>query len=635
MVQTEQELPGLENSQEIFLDFETKSGDPKRGGDSPYLGDRIAGIAITVDENPLSWYVPIRHKSGNIPLEATIEWLQGIISSCTDWVNHNVLFDAHFAEMDGIDVTCNLVDTLTEAKLHDSDRFTYGLKILCREWLGLPMEEQIKLKSYLQGIGSKDFADAPADILGEYACEDVHSNRLLYRYLVEHRPEQVIGVWNTEKELSKVLYEIEKFGMPVHEQELKIEQLKSLKKQVAMNNEIVAITGMEVNPDSPADMQDLIMNQFGLPIISRNPPTKKMMSEGKQGNPSFGGDSIEAYLMHPAVIEKPEVGRCLKLLSDYRHESHFFGLFLGPYMKLRGPDGRLHPSYNQCVRTGRMSCRKPNAQQLNKRAKKLIHPLEGWSILSADYSQVEFRLIVHYIQDQAAILAYRENPFTDFHSWVAEICEMPRKPAKTMNFLMGYGGGKAKAISRMSGDANIIELVNNEIDSKISKGEFLAEDRVRLFADICEKRGLEAYENYHERLPGIKSSTWKASRVCKRRGFVFNAYGRRRNLPSKASWRAFNAIVQSCAADLMKERVVALANSRVMIENDIHIFALVHDEAAMMGPSEKMHDPRIQKEILKILESPSVEFRVPIICDMGLSDTDWCEASSDDAKIER
>lgn len=328
------------------------------------------------------------------------------------------------------------------------------------------------------------------------------------------------------------------------------------------------------------------------------------------------------------MIGDEDKKRVIRLIREYREEAHFFGLFLEPYSRLQDSSGLLHPSYNQCVRTGRMSCSKPNAQQLNKRAKALIVPNEGEGILDIDYSQIEFRLIAHYINDLEAIRAYREDPTTDFHKWVASICGVERTPAKIMNFMMGYGGGKAKTVSSLSGNPDIVAEVTKEVDALIASGRIRDSDRAKAFNRLCQERGEYVYTTYHQRLPGIKITTRKAAQLIERRGYVFNAFGRRRYLPRKASYRAFNSVVQSCAADLLKERIVAIApryNAKTR-EYGLRIFALVHDNVAFIGPSASVSSPEVHSFCRSILNHPSVEFRVPIEVEGGWSLRNWTDA---------
>jgi len=620
LVQKVSELPRLFNIKELFLDIESQSFERDRGGLQWYMDDRIAGIAVTVNDDNESWYIPYRHtdKDWNLDLEPVQKWLKEVVGTCTEWINHNVCFDAHFCAVDNAEFGWNtrLIDTLVLAKLHDTDRFTgFGLKPLCRDWLEMPMEEVDRVKIYLAEIKSKNFADIPADILGAYACEDVIGNRKLYRFLDHHCADDQRRVWENEIRLTPVMYDMEKFGMPVDIQELKIEKFKSLKKQIMYGDRLHEIYGQELNPNSPKDVYDMIINKFGLPVLAVTEDT---------GNPSFDKEALARYVVHPAVIANPTIKEAITTLKAYRDEAHFMSLFVEPYLQLNR-NSIMHPAYNQLVRTGRMSCRKPNGQQLNTRAKRLIHPFEGMAILSCDFSQIEFRLIVHYIQDAVAIKAYNDDPTTDFHQWVADLCKIKRKPAKRVNFGIAFGAGKKKALSMLSQEPDVIEEVSKEVNRLIDQGSVKAEDRNIVFSDTCRENTENIYNTYHERLPGIKRTSYKATKVAKRRGYVFNEYGRRRHIPAKFCYKAFNSIIQSCAADVMKDAILQIAPryNKWVRDLGINIFALVHDDICTMGPKEVMEDSEIQLQLKTKMENVTQKFRVPIIMEMAFSAENW------------
>lgn len=629
LVQHPSELPsGFEFANRLFLDVETRSGDPKRSGDSPFHGDRICGFSVTIDDNPDIYYIPIRHKDRqwNLPMDSVLPWLRKVVSTAKVWINHNVIFDAHFCSQEGAEFTGELHDTLTLSKLHDSDRMSYGLKSLFVDWLNLSKEEQDSVAQYLESAKSKDFADVPADILGDYACKDVRGNRLLYKFLLSKKPTDNSLAWDNEIKLTPVLYDIEKDGMRVDKTELQIETLKSLQKQIMFGDALHKLSGQEVNPNSNKQIYDLLCNNMSLPVMKLNE---------ESGNPSFDSDAFEMYLIHPEVLADERKLKTIQLLQKYREEVHFMGLFLNPYSELN-VDGWLHPSYNQCVRTGRMACRNPNAQQLNSRAKGLIHPPEGYGILSCDYSQIEFRLICHYIKDVEAIKAYNADPTTDFHQWVADMCGVKRKAAKCLNFGMGFGAGKKKVIKMLSSDPSVIEDVSLKINKMIEDGVISAKDRIRVFNIECQLLAEHLYNTYHERLPGIKQTSYRASDIAKRRGYVFNLYGRRRHLLPRFCYRGFNSVIQSCAADVIKDCVVKLSPryNKKMRDVGLKIFALVHDDCSSYLPLEAMRDCNIVKEIKSTLEDSTVKFDIPIVMDVGFSEKSWADAGLEEPVLE-
>ena len=617
IIQNSSELPDISQYKEVYLDVETNSFNPKEGGLLPYNGHRIAGIAISGDDNPDAFYIPIchQHNQWNLRRESIIKWLQTL--TATRWINHNIKFDAHFLAQEEFIFDGEMVDTLTLAKCHDSDRQGHGLKELGRDWLGLQTQEQTRVDAFLKGARTKNFADVPGDILGEYACSDVLMNRFLFQFLIKNRPEELAGIWNTEIKLTSVLFDMERKGMRINKIQVKKEIIVSLKKLIDLSTKIQLITGREF-VDSQAHLFDVLVNQFSFPILAYSEDT---------GAPSFDGATLEMYSIHPEIICDETKKTLNQLIMEYREEAHFKGLFLDAYNELSDANGYLHPSYNQVVRTGRMSCRNPNSQQLNKRAKALILPDPGKSFLSADASQIEFRIMVHYINDAEAIAAYTNDPTTDFHQWVANICRIQRKQAKNINFAIGYGAGKKKVTSMLRNDPSIMKEIGEQIDVLLREGKITESDRTRVYAELCENRANEIYHEYHQRLPGIRRMSNTAATKCRIRGWVFNAFGRRRHLPAKFAHRAFNSVVQGCAMDYIKDRMIDLSHrfNQRMRELDLFLLINVHDELVFHGPTEIVEDPTVQKWVLDQLQIQPIPFRVPFHWKMGHSKENWAK----------
>lgn len=624
LVQSLDELPNLQGSKELFLDLETTSYNQKEPAFKPYHGHRMCGICITADEHKGAWYVPIRcHRPNwNLPLKPVLSWLDDTVNSCKDWVNHSVKFDAHFLKQDGIDFNCRLVDTNTLAKIINSDRFSHDLDILSSEWL----EENIakhsgKLTAYLNGCKSKDYGDVPGDIIGEYGCQDVITNRKLWKYMLRRRHEQTKKVWETEILLTPVLFDMEVEGLHVDKDELIQKQYVTMFKMLKIEEHLHEVCGFAIRPHTNADCYDVLCTKYGLPVLGLT----------DKNEPSFDKASLISYLAYPKVRESKLLTNIVNKIREYRKLHTFNGLFLTPYIDHQ-VDGIMHPSYNQIIRTGRMSCRRPNSQQLSYDARALSHPPEEMDIASWDYSQIEFRIIVHYIKDQPAIDAFNNDPNTDFHQWVADMSGIDRTHAKTINFMIAFTGGKAAVVSRLAMDMSLVGEQMDTVQKLIDIGKLEASKKDMMFKYLANKKGESVYNEYHNRLPGIKRKTKVARDNLMIRGFVFNAYGRQRHLPEKASYRAFNSVVQSCAADVIKERTVAMAPryNKYIRDLGIKFFASVHDETAMYQPKEITKDLDVQRKIKAMWEDTAVKFRVPLTIEYGMSSENWAIAAKDD-----
>jgi len=628
LVQSTAELPDPSRIEDAFVDFETTSFNPKEPALRPYLGHRIAGIAITWDENPDAYYVPIRHQGSipNVDLGRALEWLADVLRLSKRWLNHNVKFDAHFAAVDGVEFDCELVDTLTLSKTLDSDRWSHELKPLCRDWCDLPMSGEEKLLSWLRAAKTKDYGEVPADICGNYACEDVLGNRELWRYLQAHRPSQLERVWNMETRLTPVFFDMERRGLKVDVTQLKIQTLLAARRLLEIQDRIREITGQEY-VNSNKGKFELLVNQYGLPIVAR---TKKNEDTGGGGNASFDKDALKVYGGLPEVVTSPEVSELVELMLEYSSESTFKSLFCDSWPSKMTPEGVLHPSYKQLIRTARTSCSDPNSQQFNVRAKQLIVADDGRVLLVGDASQIEFRGIIHYIEDEEAIAAYAENPDLDFHMWVAGICHMERDPAKTVNFSIGYGAGKKNVTGQLARDKSVMAEVQEQVKQEIEAGVTMHADRATRYRELCERRAVTIYETYHERLPGIRKMSRLAANTAEKRGFVFNAFGRRRHIPPDRARIAFNSIVQSWAGDIIKERMIALSSryNKKMRDADSHLILNVHDELGFDCPQEVGEDPEFQQYVKDTLCETELEFRVPIRWKVGVSRKCWAEAKA-------
>jgi DNA polymerase-1 len=584
---------------DLYLDFETSSGDSRLDALNPWHHCVPAGFGFTWDNEPRAFYVPM-HVGG------AAELCRRLIEISDTWVNHHVKYDAHvyLNNIGPIKDTLNYRCTVVGAKLINSDMMfagSYSLDNLSHRWLGhdiTPYEEA--LKPYLNK--NKDYGRIPDDVIGEYGGQDVITCRELDRFIYGKMPEMCYSVWATEQKLTRVLLDIEQYGMGVDPQRLKILDFELMFKMLNIEEELHRLLGWACRPHTNADCHEVLHVQYGLPV----------MGWTKTGEPSYDKYALASYLEHPHAPHD-----IVSLMLSYRKMHVLRNTFVRPYRELE-VDGVLHPSYNQMVRTGRMSCSDPNSQQLSKEAKELIVPRPGNAFLSMDLSQIEFRIIAHYIKDEAVIAAYQQNPDTDFHSWVASECRIKRKPAKTVNFMIGYGGGKRKTIATLAANEDIIKEINDELGDENDIGKF---------SRACESRGLYIYDTYHKTLPNLKKTSYLAAGVASNRGYVFNLYGRHRKLSRERAHTAFNTICQSSAADLMKERTVAM--HEMLKGTPIKMIANVHDEALFEGPEEMIRDPRTVHDLAACFETPNIELRVPIRCSAGISNVNWREAGAD------
>lgn len=628
LVEDLSELPNLLGCRELFADFECGSGHPKRKATSPWFDCEVAGVAVTADSHKGSWYIPIGHtRGGNLPRENVEQWWLDLIGSLEttggSWVNHNIKYDAHVStNLMGCLPECRLVDTLTLCKLIDSDmkyRGGYGLDNISLRWLNENIKSyELALGPYL--VDNQDYGRIPADVMAPYAGQDVLTVRRLWKYIQDRMHPDCHKVRDTEIELTTSLLKMERAGMRVVPQELQIQEMLFLNRQAQIDAELTKLVGRSFRPHVNEDCFDVLCNQYGLPVLrwTKEKEDPDDATEEQPGNPSFDKEAMSQYAAHPYAPTK-----VVELIREYRKIDTRLNFFIKPY-QARNTNGTLHPTYNQCLTTGRLGCSDPNAQQLDEYAKALVHPRDGNSLLCFDQSQIEFRTIVHYINDSSAIAAYNENPDTDFHDWVAKMCGINRKPAKTMNFLMGFGGGKKRAKRELSKQMEVVADLKSRVDQMVAEGRIPVERSMEIFNQLADAKAEETYETYHARLPGIKRTSRSAADVLKSRGYIRNLRGRHRHLPFDKAHLSFNNLNQSSAADIQKERTVAL--DKMLAGTDLFLIANVHDAVVIEGPTEQIEDYRTRRDIAALLEDSEVKMRVPLRTAHGFSAKHWAAA---------
>lgn len=628
------EMPIFPPGLDIVLDLETTSGDVKLDSINPWHHCKIAGIAVKVKGGADAWYIPVAHAVGhNLPRHAVIAWARDVIRNCNRWINHNIKYDMHVMKNDfGIDPPEQIRCTMDSAKIIDCDRLFhggYGLDALSKAWLHKGDDDgkqKATLAPYL--VKNKDFGRIPIDVCGLYACFDVNLTDELDEYTETRIPERCQEVHANDQRLTLALWDIEQRGMRVDMNELKATELIAMTKMLQIEEKIHELTGLCIRPHTNDDCYEVLCGRYGLPVLAWTDDSEK---DEEKRKPSFDKHALANYLLYPGAPKE-----VVAMMLDYRKTHTLNSLFVTKYQELQ-VDSVMHPTYNQAVRTFRMACSKPNAQQLSPEARALIHPGEGRCFISMDFSQIEYRLIVHYVKNPAAIAAYEKDVNTDFHQWVADMCGISRKPAKTINFLMGYGGGKEKLLTALSNNMALVGSLGKIVDGLIAEGKATEEQRPAIFQMLARHRSEQVHDKYHASLPELKTTSRDIARVMEQRGYIFNAHGRHLHGPPQLSHRAFNKVVQSEAAEVIKDRTVALA-PRYCDEvraRDGHIEASVHDETLFNFPKEVLKDWKFLRWLRDTMCATRVEHRVKMAVSTGVSELNWREsAKNDDCVID-
>jgi len=650
LIQSQDELPeGIIGAKRIFLDFETRSGDPKKDSLNPWKDCYIAGVAFTFDEHPHSYYLDYRATRDFF--QWVPQFVQNLVWNCAEWINHNIKYDMHVAtNCLGLRLPkwVRYICTVVQAKLKDSDRNGlrggYGLDALSKYWLKNDISQyEQRLKTYL-GKSNKDYGTVPADIIAEYGCQDPLSNRDLFNYLDRTLPERCRRVAETEIKVTYWLWRLECKGMPFDEMEMRAHQFAALMNMNRLEEELHSIVGFAFRPNVNNDCHEVLCGKYGLEPVKFNVTTDEDGNE--ELNASYDKHALAAYKAMPYAPHD-----VILRIIEFRKLAQRNNLFFGPLLDF-GWKGCLHPTYNQCVRTGRMSCSQPNAQQFDAVIASLIKPPPGYSIISTDASQIELRLVIHYIQDLAMIAAYQKNPDLDNYQGTADFAGITRSVAKTVVLGTGYGEGMKKLIGQLKTNPDVVKDCKAQVEAMNLATD---EERLLAFDQLASEVGKRIYNAYHASMPTLKTTAKRAEAAVKGRrlgtvfadkpthyyGYITNLYGRDRHLPYAVrrqwgsgvkdpfdrAWLAFPTVNQATAADIMKEQFVALCEAIDTARLPIDPFAVVHDEIASIAPSDLADDPQVINDFLGILECPSVPIDVPIRWSIGVSSDNWLDAS--------
>lgn len=633
LIQSLSELPNL-NSRDIVLDFETTSGDSKIDSLNPYFNCDVAGIGICTLDSP-AYYIPLRHKYEtphvpNLYKQPVARWLFDVLQDCDILIGHNCKYDAHILQNAlGITMPANtaLYDTLTQAKIVDSDRLSYGLDSLSKDWLSNDISQyEAALAPYLfDGRGNRvnrDYGEVPAYIMAPYCGQDVLTTRDLKKYVELRLPESCKLVSQNEVKLTKILLNMEDVGLCVNSTKVQIKQVETQFRLIQIMERIGALTGRMIRPNVPDDCYNLLCGQYGLPVLFWTNED----DDTKDSNPSFDKEAMASYAIHPRVQEDVVLKETVGLIKEYKVLDQFNNLFLNSFIG-RNKNGLIHSTYNQAVRTARLSCSDPNAQQMSALAKALIEtPGPDWVLVDIDLSQIEFRLIASTLNNRAIINKYNSDPATDYHQLIADLAGIDRKPAKNLNFAVGFAAGRKKAISMVKGSLDIS-----------SQGY---KDSGMQFDAYCQMRAETMYNSYHRMLPELKQTIENASNIARKYGYISNLYGRRRHFKkirpvenelvegSKKYYtdyiykKAFNSYIQSSAADLAKDLTIRI-DELICNEELVKLVAVVHDSWLFyMHKSIYMRFCIEISRIIRNIKAPGL-IRVPILNSCEVSRTNW------------
>jgi len=566
----------------LAVDTETTERDPMRAG--------LVGISLSTRPNT-GFYIPVGHETlgaRQLPLEKVREILGPVLADPKiPKTGHNLKFDMKVLARHGIGLGGIAFDTLLASYLLDPDRRTHRLKNLSREMLGIAMTEIEELIG--RGKNQSSMADVEIVRVGPYACADADIALQLTERLSERLRREGLDdlLHRIELPLMEVLNRMEMTGVRIDREHFASLSARLEERLRALAREIYEIAGRSFNINSPKQVAEVLFKEQGL----------KPIRQVKTG-----------YSTDVGVLE--QLGRAGHILPrkilDYRMLEKLKSTYVDRLPEMVNPQtGRIHTSYNQAVAaTGRLSSSDPNLQNIPVRTPegRLIRrgfiPLEeGHVLLSADYSQIELRLLAHFSRDPSLVAAFRSGE--DIHRSTAsrvfgcppeQVTSEMRSQAKVVNFGIIYG---------MSAHGLAAQL------------------------EISRTQARKFIDDYFAAHPGVRRWIEEIIATAREKGFVTTLSGRRReianinsrnrNLRAAAERMAVNTPVQGTAADLIKIAMIAVARRLRAARSRAEMIMQVHDELIFDLPESEVG--RVEKIVRDEMEN-AMQLEVPLKVDI-------------------
>jgi DNA polymerase I - 3''-5'' exonuclease and polymerase domains len=543
---------------EGFFEFDNKLLDV-----SECVGLSIAGQGFEV-------YLPFRHavyKHDNLPGE----WLSSVAKMIEDHprlIFHNAKHDIVALKKLGI-TAGPFYDTMLMAHWIDENIPNKSLDYLSKMYGGMPKNRSAVMQGLIDMLG---WAYVPPHLMEEYGANDARITwDLFYNLYPEFRAQGFDSeLWDIEQNFTRLLSSMEQRGIRV-DQDLARSELEFGEKRM---QEIVNELG-GLNPGSNKDLQELLLNQLKLPVVKRTKPSQRHPG----GQPSFAKEQMEVY---DELLERRNDSRA-KLVREYRGWSITCGLNYKPYVERVSSDGRIRCNYKMHgTKTSRLSCEKPNLQQIpknsdkrwNGKLKKAFIPDPGYRLWEGDYKQLEFRLSAAYGKQTDLIDVFNDESRDIFEEMSKEV-GMTRFDTKTLNYTLAYGGG----IDRISGVFGVSTAAARAIRS-----------------------------DYYSKYPGLAKATKLAALRCQEQGYIELWTGRRRHFenPEKEAHKAFNSAMQGGAAEIVK-RAMLRCDKEGLNTNECRMLLQVHD-SVVFEIQEGLEDKYLP-EIKKVMEDVRPSFR--------------------------
>jgi len=560
----------------------------------------MLGISLSVAENE-GCYIPIGHDYEGCPeqlsMDEVITVLGPVIEENQDKiVGQNLKFDIPILSRYGINITKFLADTMLMSYVLNSTATRHGMDRLADYYLNYTTTKYTDVT----GTASKQisFAQVKLDVATDYAAEDADITLRLYNVLsplLKEKPIQEKLLEDLEYPLVHVLSRVEQNGAKIDKKKLANHSKELSEKIDELSSAAFKIAGEEFNLDSPKQLLEILYEKLGLPVLKKTP----------KGQPSTNEDTLQR------LSEEYELP---KIILQYRTLAKLKSTYTDSLINIENPKTkRIHTSYQQAVTsTGRLSSTEPNLQNIpiktaeGRRIREAFVPEKGNILISADYSQIELRIMAHLSDDKNLTNAFNND--IDVHSSTAaevfgvsieDVSQDQRRSAKAINFGLMYGMS-AFGLTRQLG---------------ISRGE-----------------AQEYLDTYFARYTGVRDYMDNIKAKAKEDKFVETIMGRRlylneinaaNGLRRQAAERAaINAPLQGSAADIIKKAMLDIDQLLLNEMQEVKMIMQVHDELVFECPKDNA-DMVMQK--MKDTMEKTVKLNIPLIAEAAIG-YNWNEA---------
>ena len=558
---------------------------------------KLVGVSLSCMAGQ-ACYIPVGHVEGKqLDMTPVLFALSGLFADCDlTMVGHNLKYDLTILETVGLLPQCRLADTMLMSYVLDAAAGRHDMDSLAKRLLG------VETTSYedVCGKGAKQirFDEVALESASHYASEDADITLRLYNQFVE-RLNQVPSLQSIYQELElpvmQILREMENHGALLDVDILNAQSVTLGMRLEQLESEAQALAGRPFNLASPKQLQEILFDELQLPVLKKTPK---------------GAPSTNEEVLQELALDYP----LPKLLIEHRSLSKLKGTYTDRLPGDCDPaDGRVHTSFHQAVTsTGRLSSSDPNLQNIpirteeGRRIRKAFIAPDGWSVMAADYSQIELRIMAHLSGDKSLVDAFARGD--DIHrATAAEVFDLEpmfvtdeqRRRAKAINFGLIYGMS-AFGLARQLG---------------------------------IERAEAAAYiDRYFERYPGVRHYMDSTRAMAHEKGYVETVYGRRLTLPDiharqvpvrqAAERAAINAPMQGTAADIIKRAMLRVHQALATSNLGCHLLLQVHDELVFEVRDRDL-DPA--RQLIRLEMEAAAELSVPLVVDIGSGDS-WFEA---------